>query len=152
MQWFNVPKSKANALLKTNLDSLQSVNLSSVDLLIDQNFEKIIYLVTDSIRTLPVYKEFFGDCNFYEYLNCRTYEGWVIMLGEEVYFEKPFIAEQRLVVGIYADHYEEFRDELLLWVLFKWVQVKWIDGNGFAGDKVEPVHGPPEPSYRDWKW
>lgn len=153
-QRFNLDVNKVNDLIGTNLDSLESLKMyQAVDSLLDKHYRDIVFLASDSYPNLPIGKKFNGYCSLYENIECVTYEGWVIILAEEVYFYSLFFADQKILLGYWGEHYEVYREEKLIWLFYRWVQIDWVDGNGLAGDQTEiKIYGDPEPFLRNWKF
>jgi len=152
-QSFDLEVSIVSNIVGTNLDSLDSNNeYKKVDSILDKYYKDIILYASDSLSNLPVDKQFDGYCSLYKYISCYTNEGWITILGEEVYYHSLFFADQKLLYGYLGESYEEYREEKMVWLYYKWIQFEWVDGNGLAGDKTEPIHsGDPEPFLRDWE-
>lgn len=58
----------------------------------------------------------------------------VISLDEEIIDLYLWYVEQELFVITVGSDVWLFREEKLIWLFYRWVQIDWIDGNGLGGD------------------
>ncbi|MEP1306848.1 MAG: hypothetical protein ABJK11_06135 [Balneola sp.] len=116
-QRFTLPVNNVNNLLGTNLDSLEALRMfHDVDSLLDRYYRDIVFFASDSLSNLTIENDFNGYCNLYDNISCDVYEGWVIILAEEVYFHSLFFADQKILLGYWGEHYETDRVEKLIWL------------------------------------
>ena len=131
MQYFSIDKKEAETLLNTNFEAYEDWKIDSI---VSENFMTLISSVEDSLVTLPKNQTYSGDCANYFQIVCRVYEKWPNFLYEEIKADKLFYIHQYLEFKLYLDHVSSYREEKLLWLFYKWVQIDWIDGNGLGGD------------------
>ena len=131
MQYFSIDKDEVEILLNTNFEDYEDWKIDSV---VSENYMTLIYSVKDSLITLSKNGSFSGDCEYSLHIVCRVYEKWSNFLYEEIKVDKLLYVHQRLKFKLYPDHISYYREEKLIWIFYKWVQIEWIDGNGLGGD------------------
>ncbi|MBR9919046.1 hypothetical protein GYB29_15570 [bacterium] len=126
-----------NKILNTDLDLIQKTSPDSAYDLLNENFKILLDSAADSINTLPFEGKIYGDCEYYylfKDVNCVVFGNTVVSFGEELKVLTPMYAEQQLDVITVGSDVWLFREEKLIWLFYKWVQIDWIDGNGLGGD------------------
>lgn len=143
---FRPSKDQIDTLFNVNFDSLYSIDDFSADSLIYTSFESILFSMPDSLDLIPSNGKFDGDCEYYGpsiFVDCIVVGNMIAIPYEDIRIHYPMFIEQEIIAYTYgSDFYGEFRVERLVWILFTWVQVDWVDGNGLNGDKIpSPTRG-----------
>ncbi|OAN60732.1 hypothetical protein A8B79_09430 [Balneola sp. EhC07] len=134
---FTLDLSAVNKILNTDLDSINKISPENTYTLLNEYFKQIVDSVSDSIEALPFRGKIGGNCEYYEFskeVHCIVFGNRVISFDEEIIDLYPWYVEQELFVIAVGSDVWLFREEKLIWLFYKWVQIDWIDGNGLGGD------------------
>ncbi|MEQ9091352.1 MAG: hypothetical protein RIE52_09695 [Balneola sp.] len=137
---FRFDVNTVNKILNTDLDSIHQSSSDSTYTLLNNNFNLLLDSAPDSIRTLPFEGKIYRDCEYYylyKHINCFIIGNTVISFEEGLKVSKPMYVKQHLFVNTVGSDFHFYREEKLIWLFYKWVQIDWIDGNGLGGDATK---------------
>lgn len=143
--WLN--ENEADSLFKTNLDSLHLI-YSEKGWQRDQYFEITLfrnpyfieYIASLSQENFSTDQKLGGWCEYHKSedrtgsIRCMILWKEFILLSEDIKSSRIFFTEQNIAVNTYRSEYDFSREEKLIWLFYRWVQIDWIDGNGLGGD------------------
>lgn len=131
MQYISLDIEEAETLLSIKFEDFE---IHEIDSLVSENYMTLINSVKDSLVTLPKLESYRADCGFYFHIRCRVYQKWSNHLYEEIKVTKLFYVHQLLEFKLFLNHTPDYREEKLIWLFYRWVQIKWISGNGLGSD------------------
>ncbi len=135
---FTLDMALAESIISLNLDSIYtSDSLPKDPSTYDFIFRELVKASMDSIPFSNKSPRFDGRCNYNKYLylfNCVVIGNYIFGLVEEIIQIKPLYSHQLLSFWLNDSHVYWEREEKLIWLFYKWVQIDWIDGNGLGGD------------------
>ena len=129
-----IEKDKVESILNINFELFDD---SEIDSLLAKNFENLLRKIQDSLSLNLKNESLKGDCTYHKTIRCRTYNKWSNFLFEEIKAENLFYTHQYLEFKLFPDHVSSYREEKLIWLFYRWVQIDWIDGNGLGGDTTK---------------
>lgn len=135
---FTVDLEIAESLLSMNLDSIYtSDSLPKDPSIYDFIFRELAKASIDSIAFINENPRFDGTCDYSVYLNqfeCFVVGNYIFGLFEEFETLLPLYSHQFLNFWPDGLDFSWEREEKLIWLFYRWVQIDWIDGNGLGGD------------------
>ncbi|MEQ9266132.1 MAG: hypothetical protein RLN81_12965 [Balneolaceae bacterium] len=142
---FSVDIQTANSILNTNLDSLYLTDYNygtsdKVDSILFSGYLQIAYALAESKISFPIDSKIGGWCeylrgdNSLSFLRCSIFGNTIVSLWEENITCYPLFVKQELIVHTKGSDFQFFREEKVIWLFFKWIQIQWIDGNGLGDD------------------
>ncbi|MFY0699006.1 MAG: hypothetical protein JXR11_14195 [Balneola sp.] len=145
---FSLSSNKADSIFKSNIDSLYqtypeesySTHSPSFSFSLFNNSLFRYFAISQSKRDFSIDKKAGGWCEYLKsenhkgYLRCMVSWNEIIILEEDIKSSTTFYTEQKLTVQTVGSDFWYDREEKLVWLFYKWMQIDWIDGNGLGGD------------------
>lgn len=136
-QWkeFTVDLESAELILGVNLDSIFISDPLNQYPSYDFIFRELTKAAADSILFLENSTGFSGTCDYYlEQFDCIVIGKYVFAFIEEFETLIPLYSHQQISLMLDGSHIHWEREEKLIWLFYKWIQIEWVDGNGLGGD------------------
>ena len=100
------------------------------------HYEVFDYSLVDSVEEHVMGNSGTDHCIFHEQepkkIECYIFERTIIRLYEKIFSINPIYTNQEIGWHGYGDDYFEERDEILIWILFRWVLVKKDEEGGLG--------------------